>query len=293
MRVLVAGGGYLGGEIIRLLASHKSGVAVWVRTARSASQLEKAGISSQACDVSSAEEVAVAARKLPWQPDAVVICVSSPVGGGVDSYRHTYLAGISHLVDAFPKARPVFISSTSVYGQTDGSEVQESSPAEPAAETSKVLIEAERVALDHDGIAVRLAGLYGPERSVLLRKFLEGTARIEDGGQRVINQIHRDDAASAIIHIMTQRPAPNGIFNVADNSPMTQRAFYLRLAGLLDRPLPPEGPRDPGKRRGWTSKRVSNAKMRALGWSPKFPSWFDALAAGQFAGMLASSRKST
>jgi hypothetical protein len=41
--------------------------------------------------------------------------------------------------------------------------------------------------------------------------------------------------------------------------------------------LPPSGPIDPNRKRGWTSKRVSNAKLRALGWVPQFPSFFEAV----------------
>ena len=69
-----------------------------------------------------------------------------------------------------------------------------------------------------------------------------------------------------------------GIFNVSDDTPMTQRALYEGLALRLDRPLPSSGPIDPIRKRGWTSKRVSNAKLRALGWAPRFPSFFDAIA---------------
>ena len=68
-----------------------------------------------------------------------------------------------------------------------------------------------------------------------------------------------------------------GIFNVSDDTPMPQREIYAWLAQRFARPLPPSGPIDLNRKRGWTSKRVSNAKLRALGWTPKFPSFFDAI----------------
>ena len=46
-----------------------------------------------------------------------------------------------------PPKKFVYTSSTSVYGQTDGSQVKESSPTEPLAETAKVLLETEKVLL--------------------------------------------------------------------------------------------------------------------------------------------------
>jgi len=68
-----------------------------------------------------------------------------------------------------------------------------------------------------------------------------------------------------------------GIFNVSDDAPMPQREIYAWLAERFARVLPPSGPIDPNRKRGWTSKRVSNAKLRVLGWAPQFPSFFDAV----------------
>jgi nucleoside-diphosphate-sugar epimerase len=169
----------------------------------------------------------------------------------------------------------VFVSSTSVYAQTDGSVVTEETDAAPDRETGRILREAEEVALAARGAVARLAGIYGRGRSVLLKKFFSGEARIEGGGERWLNQIHREDAATAIAAIVRTR-AP-GIFNVADDTPLTQRSLYSRLAESFGRPLPPDGPIDLNRKRGWTHKRVSNAKLRTLGWAPKYPSFFDAV----------------
>ncbi len=52
------------------------------------------------------------------------------------------------------------------------------------------------------------------------------------------------------------------------------------LARHFERPLPPAAPPDFARKRGWTNKRVANARLRALGWAPRFPSFFDAVQAG-------------
>jgi nucleoside-diphosphate-sugar epimerase len=112
---------------------------------------------------------------------------------------------------------------------------------------------------------------------VLLRRFLEGEARIEGDGSRFINQIHRDDAASALLHLAAA--AARGVFNVADDTPLMQRDVYAWLAQHFGRPLPPHGDADPNRKRGVTNKRVSNARLRALGWAPRFPAFYDAVVA--------------
>ena len=46
---------------------------------------------------------------------------------------------------------------------------------------------------------------------------------------------------------------------------------------MFQRPLPAAGPVDFQRKRAWTNKQVSNAKLRELGWTPRFPSFFDAI----------------
>lgn len=211
-----------------------------------------------------------------WEsPDVVVHCASSG-RGGADAYRAVYRDGLEHLREAFSPGRLIFTGSTSVYSQVDGGWVTEDSPAEPDRETGRVLLEAEKIALDAGGVVARLAGIYGPGRSVLLKKFLDGSAVLEAGGNRWINQIHRDDGALALLRL-AQREVAAGIYNVCDDTPTTQREIYGWIAAHLNRPLPPEGPADMNRKRGWTSKRICNARLRSIGWSPRYPGYRDAL----------------
>ena len=211
-----------------------------------------------------------------WEhPDVVVHCASSG-RGGADAYRAVYRDGLEHLRDAFSPKRLIFTGSTSVYSQVDGGWVSEESPAEPDRETGRVLLEAEKIALAGGGIVARLAGIYGPGRSVLLKKFLDGSAVLEAGGNRWINQIHRDDGARALLQL-AQNEVAAGVYNVCDDTPTTQREIYGWIADFLNRPLPTEGPADLNRKRGWTSKRISNARLRAVGWSPRYPGYRDAL----------------
>lgn len=226
-----------------------------------------------ACDISDRASVEARAALGPF--DAVVHCASSG-RGGAEEYRRVYLEGSRNLSAVFASAPLLFTSSTSVYAQTDGEWVTEESPAEPSRETGRLLRETEDLVLAQNGIVARLAGIYGPGRSVLLRKFFEGTAVIEGDGGKWINQVHRDDIAVALTRLAHFRIS--GIFNVIDNEPLTQLELYSWLARRFDRSLPPSGPIDTNRKRGWTNKRVSNARLRTLGWAPRYPSFFEAVA---------------
>jgi hypothetical protein len=50
----------------------------------------------------------------------------------------------------------------------------------------------------------------------------------------------------------------------------------VALSRIFSLPLPPSGPRDLNRKRGWTHKQISNEKLRATGWEPEFPSFLDA-----------------
>lgn len=260
MKLLLIGHGYLGQAIAREFTAHG-----WDVVPVSLS----GGDGILSCDVGQREQVAALPR-----PDAIVHCAASG-RGGADAYQRVYVDGCRNLVACFPGVPVLFTSSSSVYGQTDGSEVTEESPALPDRETGRLLLEAERITLDAGGIVARLSGIYGPGRSVILKKFLTGEAVIEEDGRRLINQIHRDDAARAVFHLVTGGIS-GGVFNVSDSTPVSQIDCYRSMSEMFARPLPPAGPRDPNRKRGWTHKRVSNAKLRATGWEPKYPSFVDA-----------------
>jgi nucleoside-diphosphate-sugar epimerase len=111
----------------------------------------------------------------------------------------------------------------------------------------------------------------------VLKSYLEGRASIEgnEGNGRYLNQIHREDSATALVHLITG--LHQGIFNVVDDQPITQRECYAELARRFGKPLPPLSDPDTGRKRAWTHKQLSNAKLRATGWSPRYRSYFDAL----------------
>lgn len=267
--VLLLGNGYLGSFLGTQL--NEKGYRVWMASKNGSGECYEA-------DLGSRDSIERLADQLPGSPDFIVHCASSS-RGGPDAYRAVFVAGISHLVEIFPDARTMLTSSTSVYPQVDGEVVDESSPANPDRQTGQFLRKAEDILLGAGGIALRLAGIYGPSRSVHLSRMIEGTATIESGEiSRYLNQIHRDDAAGAIIHLIESNPFPGGeIFNVADDCPISQRECYQSLAEILDKPVPPEAPPNLNRKRAWTHKQVSNEKLKSTGWAPQFPSFLKAV----------------
>lgn len=273
--VLIIGHGYVGAALAENLRANGIPVAAVNRTAdptRSYPVL--------AGDVSRLASVESIPDSLPFSdPEVIVHCASSS-RGGAEAYRSVFINGLENLNRVFPGVPVIFTSSSSVYGQIDGSVVDENSPASPDRETSRLLCEAEVLVRESGGIALRLAGIYGPGRSVHLKKLLEGSATIDEGGvSRFLNQIHQEDAVRAIAHLIgcgVGRPG-GSLYNVVDDHALTQRECYEALASFFGLPVPPEAPPALDRKRAWTNKIVSNAALRATGWQPRFPSFLDAV----------------
>ena len=279
MRVLIIGCGYvglpLGAELVR------QGLEVFGlrRNAAAAAEMESAGIKPLFGDITQADQLSGLPAHYDWVVDAV-----SASGGGLDEYRAVYLEGARHLVEwlgARPPRKFVYTSSTGVYGQTDGSAVDETSPTEPAAETARILVETEDVLLEaarrrgFPAVVLRLAGIYGPGRGYWLKQYLKGEARIEGDGGRYLNMIHRDDVVGAILAALRQG-RPGQVYNAVDHEPVSQLALFSWLSKHFGGSLPPSLPADTAMegKRGRTNKRVANRKLTTeLGYQFKYPTF--------------------
>lgn len=283
-RALILGCGYVGVALGVRLA--QSGYAVFGlrRSADADAELRASGIQPLVGDLTRRDHL----ERLPGPFDWVINTVSSS-RGGAEAYRDTYLEGTRTVLAWLatqPLAKFVYTSSTSVYAQNDGSVVDESSPAQPAGETGRLLRDTEELLLSaareraFPAVILRVAGIYGPGRGHLFHQFLAGEARVAGDGSRLMNMVHRNDVATAIIAAL-EHGQPGEIYNCADDEPVSQRDFLAWLAAQLGRPLPPPASEaeNAARKRGLTHKRVSNRKLRALGWTPRYPSFREGYAA--------------
>jgi nucleoside-diphosphate-sugar epimerase len=283
MRVLIAGCGYLGLALGARLHSEGHTVHGVRRTESDPTPLRAAGIVPIHADLTLPSSLTSLAGPA-W--DAVVLC-AAPREGTEPAYRSLYIEGTRNLVKWFLHSgeptprRLVFTGSTSVYAQTDGSPVDESSPTEPADFGGRILLETEsllaQAALHGLSTTVlRVAGIYGPRRN-RLAAFRRGESPIRFDGQRWMNLVHRDDLVSAVFATITAG-TPGPVYNVSDGRPPSEAEFHAWITGRLGLPALPRGhchsaPATPARRRRTAShKQVLNHRIRRdLGWSPAFP----------------------
>ena len=199
-------------------------------------------------------------------------------------YRKAYVQGLQHVLEWLgdygqePK-HLVFVSSSSVYGQQNGEWVDETSPTQAVGYSGQVMLEAEQVAFD-SGIpatTVRLTGIYGPGREWLLSQVRQGY-RVAVEPPLYGNRIHVDDAAGLLAYLLLhveQGGALEKVYIGVDNAPAPLAEVVDWLRGYLG---VTEWAEDASVRRAG-SKQCSNARAKALGWTPTYPSYREGYAA--------------
>lgn len=197
-------------------------------------------------------------------PD-IVFCCTATHGGTAEDYHRAYLEPVVNLDHLLQGTRVVFCSSTSVYAGRGGETVTEESPARAETEKAQILLRAESVVLDGGGVVARLVPLYGPERCELVRRFIKGLPCLPGEASRVLNYLHVDDAADALMLLGTQPWLQDGIYNVCGES-FTKKEIYSRLESITGLDSVPESA-EPSAR-GLSDMRVDCSRLMELGWEP-------------------------
>lgn len=267
-RVLIAGCGYVGSRLAELLV--EDGIDVWGLKRRPAGLPD--GVVALEADVTDPATL----RPLPAGLDAVVYAVS-PAGRTAEAYRLAYVEGLENLLDAIPApVRAVLVSSTGVYGHTDGRWVDEETPEDPADPTAELVLAGEAVARSRGapGVVVRLGGIYGPGRTRTIQTVLAGDAPCM-APDVYGNRIHRDDAAGALRHVLRlEDPAP--VYLGVDRDPAPLRDVYTWIAERGEVRDPCQGAKageaGVGGRRG-ANKRCSSRRLQDSGYAFRYPTF--------------------
>lgn len=267
MRVLVAGAGYVGAQLVRLLADAGHDVLALRRSPQAAADSRVRWL---ACDLADARALAA----LPLAGVEALAYLVAADARDEAAYQRAYVDGLASLLARLRAEsalkRVLFASSTSVYAQDDGSWVDESSPTEPLDFPGQRVLEGEGVARGAGctAIALRLGGIYGPGRTALLERVRRGGARLPSA-PHFTNRIHRDDAARACAHLLAL-PAPASCYVGVDCEPADQ-ADVMRWIAARAGAQPPRGAYDASG--APSGKRCSSARLRASGFTFTHPSY--------------------
>lgn len=217
------------------------------------------------------------------QLDYLVYCAAASQHDEA-GYRSAYVDGLRHALAWLAERgqrprRLLFVSSTGVYAQQAGEWIDEAAPAEAEGYSGRVMREAEQLALAGGlpATLVRLAGIYGPGREWLLGQVRQGY-RVASEPPLYGNRIHADDAAGLLAFLLQADAAGQALqdcyIGVDDEpAPLHEVVGWLRERLGVSHWAEQQSVRRAG------SKRCSNARARALGWAPQYPSYREGYAA--------------
>jgi nucleoside-diphosphate-sugar epimerase len=264
--LVVFGCGYLGGEVARRAA--KAGARVWgvTRNPELVEALKLDGVTGVHAELASGAWMA----RVPNKAEFAVNCVSA-ASPDLAGYKQSYIDGnraIATWVHRGACDHFIYTSSTGVYAQGHGGEVDESAPLHGGTERTFALRSAEEMALKvRAGVSsiLRLAGIYGPGRHQFLDKIRSG-GPIPGRPDDLMNLIHRDDAAAAILVLLKQ--GLGGIFNLSDNHPVRREDAAKWVCERLGLP-PPEFTGE--NTRSTPNRKIVAARIqRRTGWKPAY-----------------------
>jgi nucleoside-diphosphate-sugar epimerase len=235
---VIVGCGYTGQRLAHaLLASHT--VLAIVRSELSQTALQAHGVTAWQVDLDT-----VTADTWPLQAkhfdNSWLFYLAPPAAEGVSDARlDRFLRRI--------KGRPtvfVYMSTTGVYGNTNGAEVDESTQVNPQTERAQRRMSAEhmtRVWCNENQVrrvVLRVPGIYGPNRIPIVRlQRREPFIRLSEAG--VTNRIHVDDLVTACVAVAKSEDA-RGVYNVTDGNSMSSTEFMRRVAMITELPAPLE-----------------------------------------------------
>jgi len=286
VRILVAGGtGVLGRVAVRGLLQAGHEVTVVARSAERETAIRAAGATPARVDIFDADAVRsaagghqVVANLATHIPKASRMAIPSAWKDN-DRIRTEASANLAHAALAAGAERFIQESITFIYADAGSEWITETSPLEATANLASALrAEANAVRVAESGakgIVLRFAQFYGPDSHTTLDTITFAKRRIAGGFGKdtFVSSVTTDDAGAAVVAALR---APSGIYNVADDEPVTRKEYAEILAKAIGTKPPIIPPRRMARLAGGRaaalarSQRVSNRRFRdATGWTPK------------------------
>lgn len=268
-RVLIAGCGDIGAAVGKVLVD--AGHEVYGLKRRPPD--EKQGIRYIKADLSKPGDMEAIDTNFD-----LVIYILTPDDRSEYAYRKAFVVGLDNLLTVVsqnnPDTRLIFVSSTSVYGQSSGEWVDEGSLTRPAKINGQILLQAEHSVLSwsRNNCIIRFSGIYGRGHSHLLDAVARG-GDIQYEPPYYMNRIHREDCIRVICLIsnkMISGEQMEPIYLASDDDPAPKWEVFDYLSGKLGAPRPGKAILSHDSDQ---NKRCRNIRLKQLGYEFKYTSY--------------------
>lgn len=266
-KILIIGCGVIGTALARLLISQGHSVTGLRRNPPA----NHTDIHTVSANINSAADL----EKLATDFDYLFFIVSAD-GRTEASYREVYDIGLNNVLRKFSHLPWIFVSSTSVYGQSHGEWVNEASIAQPDNFNSQLIRQAEQrvTALNPNNTVVRFSGIYGAGREYLLNKAKQNPV-IQHTPPYFTNRIHQDDCVQVLAFLLEKKLAGLALEQyiiASDDDPAPLYEVMSWMTQQLNCPAPTiKTPTSDDT----LNKRCDNQRLKALGYHFVYPSYKD------------------
>lgn len=264
--ILIFGCGYLGRRVAMACAANGRQVFSVTRSQDTADEFREKGWQPIIADITKPDSLG----DLP-ETDCVLFAVGFDRTVGIP-IEDVYVTGLKNVLGRLPRfsnerQRFIYISSTGVYGQTNGDWVDEDSPCQPERVGGKACLAAEELLqssqFGNASVILRLAGIYGPGR-VPRQKDIIADGEITAATSGFLNLIHVEDAANIVL-AAEARATPPALYVVSDGHPVLRGEYYRELGsqlGVPDLKINEVDADSPAGQRARASKRIKSDRVR-------------------------------
>ena len=280
MRVLILGAGFSGSAIAKAFLPLAQSVTGTTRSEDKLAGLRTFGIDALVYDGATISPELAAAMKRTTH----LIQSIAPGRDGDPMMR----PGAPSLAELMPNLEWAgYLSTVGVYGDHGGAWVAEDASLEPVSARSVERVAAEQAWMTFGEVqnipvaVLRLSGIYGPGRNAFCN-LAAGTARRLIKPNQVFNRIRVEDIAGATVFLSGR--SIGGVFNITDHEPAPPQDIVAEAARLMGVAPPPEMPFETAELSPMArsfygeNKRVSNTRLRDLGFVFRFPDYRISLA---------------
>jgi nucleoside-diphosphate-sugar epimerase len=288
MRVLVCGAaGFLGNEVVRACVGAGHDVRGLVR---SSSQRELVAHAGGTPVVGSVLELPQLERAI--EGCEAVIHLAQARGGQPAQAAAVRVQGATNLLRAARSGgagRLILGSGYWVYRSNPGT-ITEESPLEPLG-LSRINYEAEEQTRSAEAgsvevVIVRPGMVYGPGSWLrsMVQELRTGEYRYVGAGENRLSPVSLEDTGEAFRRIL-ESAAAGSTYLVVDDRPVTTAEFARYVADRIGA-RPPRGIAFEEAAREWgadlarlnaADRAASNARLRSLGWAPRYPAYRDGI----------------
>jgi len=235
--ITIIGCGDIGRRVAALYRHEGTTPAGMVHSKESAQALSALDIAPIQADLDNTETLS----STEYKDNLVFYFAPPPQTGTKDLRMANWLASIE--LNNLPE-KVVLISTTAVYGDSQGEWISEQSPLAPGTDRGLRRLDAEQQLAqwaknnEVPFVILRVPGIYGPGR--LPRERLEKALPVLNEAEcGFTNRIHADDLA--MICVAAAKQAKSGeVFNVSDGHPGTMTDWFNQVADFLGLPRPPQ-----------------------------------------------------